>query len=313
MSAELENELHLRSYLLGYSTSDEQQLLEQHLMTDAAAFEELLRTEEELIDSYLEGTLSEDENEKFETFFLSAPERQQQLAFARALKRYIAEHRPKKNSRFPWRISWLASAYPRNSMLKWALAASLLLLIVGGAWSILQITQLRRALDRAESGGSHKQLMELQKQNADLALALQQEQAHLKTLESAAANQSIPPLRQGQSQPTLIVMTLSPGLLRDMGGLQKMQIPSGTHLVQIDLKMEPEVYPRYEATLRRVDEDRLWTQISPGASSSTDNPFFRLLVPANMLQPGDFVLKLRGIPAAGEIEDLASYYFRILP
>ncbi len=87
MNANLEHELPLRPYLLGDLNSDEQQRLEQRLMIDSAAYEELNCVEDELIDDYLEGALSGNEKQKFENYFLSAPERRQKLDFASALKR----------------------------------------------------------------------------------------------------------------------------------------------------------------------------------------------------------------------------------
>ena len=98
MKMDLENESALKSYLLGDLNPDEQEHLEQRLMADADVFEELHRIEDELIDDYLEGSLSGRERERFENFFLTAPERKQKLSFAKSLKQYVAAHKPKKSA-----------------------------------------------------------------------------------------------------------------------------------------------------------------------------------------------------------------------
>lgn len=49
--------------------------------------------EDELIDEYLDGSLSEQEREKFEQHFLATTERREKLSFAKALRRYVTEAR----------------------------------------------------------------------------------------------------------------------------------------------------------------------------------------------------------------------------
>jgi hypothetical protein len=77
----------LRQYLLGQVAGDQQEIIEKHLLTDDEFFEELEIAEDELIDDYLSNELSPDRRQRFEQFFLMAPERQDQLKFARALVR----------------------------------------------------------------------------------------------------------------------------------------------------------------------------------------------------------------------------------
>ena len=71
MSSSQKREAYLRDYLLGELPPKSQQELEEQMMTDDRVFEELLLTEEELIDSYVEDGLIEHENERFENHFLS--------------------------------------------------------------------------------------------------------------------------------------------------------------------------------------------------------------------------------------------------
>jgi hypothetical protein len=316
MSVKLENELRLRSYLLGDLNSDEQQHIEQNLLTDSAAFDELGCAETDLIDDCLEGMLSDREKERFENFFCVAPERRQQVRFAQALKRYIAEQKNIEKSQSLRKGFRSVGWYPGNPVLTWSLAACLLFLIVGGSLAALHITRLQKALDKATSGNPQQQLLELQKQNGELASALQREQARVSQLQQYASNakneaQARTSPLLGQMQSSVLVVALAPGLLRDMGGVQKIRIPDGTNLIQFDLKMEPQDYSRYQITLQRVGEDTFWTQISPKTQSVKEQAFFRLILPAHLLRPGDFVLKLSGSLNDGNLEDVGNYYFRI--
>jgi len=317
MNMDPTNDLPLKSYLLGDLNPNEQQRLEQRLMIDSAAFEELRWIEDELIDDYLEGSLSGSEKEKFENFFLSTPERRQKLSFAESLKRYVAVHSSKENR---WSIWWNSSKAlwrSQNPVYRWCLAASLLLIIAGGSWSIAQISRLQKALEQGGSRASQMQLMEMQDRYSQMSMALQREQSRLRLLEQEAANlkQGVKPgnssLLPGQLQTTLIAVTLPPGQLRDFGGSQRISIPAGTDLAQFDLKMEPEDYSQYRAILQNVDQDKIWTQISPMTESGMQGQFLRLIVPAKLLKPGDYVLKLSGVTAAGDFEDIGNYYFRV--
>ena len=79
----------IRRYLLGQLSDGARQEFEQELLVDEELFEELLVVEEELNDEYLTGELPRDERVQFEQHFLAAPERQENLRFARALNRYV--------------------------------------------------------------------------------------------------------------------------------------------------------------------------------------------------------------------------------
>jgi anti-sigma-K factor RskA len=86
------DELLLRQYLLGRLAEEEQGALEQQLMTNQDLFNRLLKAEEELIDEYVRGQVSDDEGRAFEGRFLEDPGRWDELQFAEVLRRYLARH-----------------------------------------------------------------------------------------------------------------------------------------------------------------------------------------------------------------------------
>jgi len=66
MGQDVNDEAHLRKYLLGVLNEAEQQAIEERLMADGASFDLLHIAEDELIDDYLEsGALSTDERGRF--------------------------------------------------------------------------------------------------------------------------------------------------------------------------------------------------------------------------------------------------------
>src|SRR5688572_8598526 len=90
MSEDVNDEGHLRKYLLGELSEAEQHALEERLLTKNELFELLTVVEDELIEDYVDGTLSRAERSRVDKLFLSAPERRRKMSFAMALRRYVA-------------------------------------------------------------------------------------------------------------------------------------------------------------------------------------------------------------------------------
>ncbi|HVN83190.1 MAG TPA: hypothetical protein VMW38_29670 [Terriglobia bacterium] len=316
MKTDLENELPLKSYLLGELRPEDQQRLEQRLMIDTAVFDELQRVEEELIDDYLKGALSGRQKESFESFFLLPPERRQKLTFARELRRYIAEHAPRKARWSNWWESWTSVWRVQNPIPAWSLAAAILLILVGGSWSVVRIFTLQKEIEQARVPELQKRLAETQDRNVELTARLQHEQNQRGLLEQEVANlrtgekPSRLSLLPGQTQP-VFAFFLTPSL-RGLGSSQKLSIPSGTNLVQLELNFAPEDYARYRATVQRVDGEEIWSQSWLKAEPAARSQLLRLILPAKLLTPGDYAVSLSGISASGESENAGKYYFRVV-
>ena len=84
----------VRLWLLGLLSQEQGESLEQHLISDAEAFDEIPIAEEELIDEYLSGELSEPESVAFESYFMNSSERRQQFRVAKAWRSYVAREDP---------------------------------------------------------------------------------------------------------------------------------------------------------------------------------------------------------------------------
>jgi hypothetical protein len=115
----------LRRYLLGRLTPEVREHVEQRLFSDDRIFlEHLCLVEAELINDYVDASLSADDVDQFERHFLCTAERRQKLEFARALRACAQEPAPN-------RPSW-----QRVSSSAWAvgLVAMLLIALPIGGW-----------------------------------------------------------------------------------------------------------------------------------------------------------------------------------
>ena len=135
-----------RRYLLGSASEGERERFEQDLLADEGLYEELLATEEELIDEYVAGQLPELEQAGFLQYLSKLPDYEKRLEFAQALRARSVhsqaevasggaevEQGDASGAGFPLRASLVA-------------AAAVLVMTVGGVWSLMTISGLRQEI-----------------------------------------------------------------------------------------------------------------------------------------------------------------------
>jgi len=136
-----------RQYLLGQLSDETRDQLEERLFSDDEVFQELLATEDELIEAAIGKELTTAEADRFEKHFLITPERKEKLQFRGALQRVAKKNQLAKEPRpKPVWPNWIPQV-----------AVSLIaLVIVGGIiWMLLPRTIGERTLVAAlnERGG----------------------------------------------------------------------------------------------------------------------------------------------------------------
>lgn len=128
----------IRKYLLGQLTREDHEEFEHRFFIDDGLFKELQAAEDDLIDDFLTGDLSEDDVVMFHQNFLVGAEREQKLLVIKAWRKYAAAHageKPPKTIEPALASRWqqLFSTPP----LRIAALAALVLLAVVGVWRIL--------------------------------------------------------------------------------------------------------------------------------------------------------------------------------
>ncbi|HKX30176.1 MAG TPA: CHAT domain-containing protein [Blastocatellia bacterium] len=106
-----------RWYLLGGTSPEEDEQIEQRLQHSEAWREELQLAEEDLIDDYARGGLTEGEREMFKQNYLITPERRQNLLMAQAALQYAAQHAEavsKEGSRAPSADKGASARWPHR-------------------------------------------------------------------------------------------------------------------------------------------------------------------------------------------------------
>jgi hypothetical protein len=138
-----------RQYLLGQVSGAGRDQFEGKLFSDNEFFEELLATEDELIEAAIGKELTAAEADQFEKQFLIIPDRKEKLQFRRALQRVAKKKQLPEEAR--------AKAVPsvQNWILQVAVSLVALVIIGGIIWMLLPRTIGERTLIAAanERGG----------------------------------------------------------------------------------------------------------------------------------------------------------------
>lgn len=142
MNIVVEDRSILKLYLLGRLKPEQQEQVEEGLLTDDAVYDALQLAEDDLIEEYVDKELSPEEAQSFESHFLITPERLQRVEFLKALSTY-------SRSRFaaPPVPAPRPAALPSASQRNWwpvAIAAILLVVVLGGVYFLLQPGAPRR-------------------------------------------------------------------------------------------------------------------------------------------------------------------------
>ena len=266
----------IRRYLLGQAPPEDSSKVEERLLTDGEFYQELLIVEDELIDQYLSGELSEPDRKSFEPHFLLLPERQQKLRFARSLKKYVSSvgtaqpHQSIATNESPEVATAVAEPLLKkrpffsflpfgNPIVSYALA---MLLIVGGAsWLV-------------------------------------------------SKNWRTPAPREPGR---VLAVVLTPGLTRGNGEIKKIALPSGTDTVELQLQIaSADQYQSYRALLQTTEAVEKHKADNLKATTIGTSVVVPLRITAELLTRGDYYVKLSGLTPSGEYEDVGRYSFRVV-
>ena len=287
----------LRRYLVGSAPEDERERVEQALLADENLYEELLAIEDELIDQYVWGRLPEPERTSFIQYLSALPDHKERLEFAQALRAHslgsptgasvaTAASRDTPEEGFGFRVPALL------------LAAAVLLVMLGGVWSLTTISALRNEVrtNQAELGRSREGQEELQKRLVAES-----------RLSSDPVGRGAPGTGSSLSRSFL----LRAGTFRSGGTTKVLQLPQEPALVEIRLDLGVADYESYRAVFHDAQAAELMSVSQLGARVKENEILVVFSVPSERFTAGDYYISLSGVIEGGELEPVARYDFRI--
>jgi hypothetical protein len=270
----------IKQYLLGHLDEEERQRFEEQFVTDPEFREVALIVEGELLDDYLAGLLPPGERERFVSHYLSAPRQIQELEFAKALREYAIQGEATV-------LALDAEAPPtktHHKVINLLLGRRGLPALAGVALLLIALAISWNLVGRQLLGDQHADL------NAEVALLNRQS-------------------RKGES-PLTVTLTHVRSRAAQQG--QKVSIPSGMNIAELQLNIPSQQYQSYQATLLVNDGPEVFTVGGLQAEDTDGGRVIRLRIPARLLAPQDYILSLRGLTAGGQFDDVAEYFFRVV-
>jgi len=282
----------LVQYLLGALPEQEAERLDELSIVDDDIAGRLRALENDLVDAFVRDELPESVREQVRAAYVASPARRPKVEFADLL---FAFERSRGRA---------TSARPsRNTFFQWApLAASLVAAVVAGSLFV-QNQRLRQAVGRSDvdraalEQATNSLRSELERERATSARArdeLAQRDAGA-TSQTTIASIVLLPMRRGVEQPTTV------------------RLPRTSVPVAFRLRLDPDDFASYEATLRDSSDGRVvWRSPRLPASVNGTDRFLALQVPANLLAPNPYTFELTGRSAEGAAAFVTSYAFRVV-
>lgn len=302
----------MAGYLLGEMSGEERARFEEEFAGDRDLFEELVDVENDLVDSYATGRLTDAERRAFESHYLATPARRARAELATSLIGHLSSLKPavpmpggqesdgelstSRGNAASWRSYIPAMRIAALVMLGLGLAGGLGILV----WSDQRLRH---------------ELAKVQAENADLRRdenALRQDVARLtRQVQETAAGDTQGAAIPRASAAEVALLALSSGLVRSGDRENRLVILPGTTLVRLQLELGQRPYETYAASLETAEGVRIWQKKSLRSERTPEHGRVVLVeLPASTLPNGDYILKLGGIMANGQEAVVDAYAFR---
>lgn len=261
----------LREFLLGGLDDEQRVRIEDQFLTDSEMREKVLAAEQELIEDYLEDSLTTTDRERFTFLYARTSEQRRKLRITKSIKDWALNEAalprviPVKVSTWDRLRNWLRL---RPAVVPITVAIVIALVIVA-VW----LNQRNR----------HS--------------ALEQELAQLN---SPSSLREVPP--------QMVRLELSPVAVRSGEQPREIALRDGVAIVELVLPWTKERYSKYRAQLSRVGENDGFTIPDLQAGSDSEN-VIRLRLPVRLLHRGDYTLELSGIASDGSLGSSEEYPF----
>lgn len=318
----------ITQYLLGTLPEVETERLDELSVTSQEFAESLSATENDLIDSYVQGELSGTLLAQFESHYLASQGRRARVEFAQAFQVFARKHtvfddssirgqadlyRKRKRGRLST-LSIFGGQYPA---LQWGLAVAALVLIAAGTFLLLQNARLRQQMSIEQAHREELQQREMQLQNEldqqrASNTATERELAQVRE-ERARLEEDLNESGKLPISGTAIASFVLTPQMRGVGQAQSVSIPVNTGRVTMRLNLEPNDYQTFAVVLVDQSNTReLWHSGQLKASAKSDDRTLNVSFSAGLLKPQGYALQVSGISKNGQSEVLSNYPFKVV-
>lgn len=266
----------LREFLLGELADEDRERIESLYLTDDETRERVLDAEQDLIEDYLEGSLSREETERFVLRYARTFEQRQKLRITKSIKDWAVTEEGKAQT------AAAPASIVRGPQSRLRLRPVLVVPIAAMIVIAIMLAIVWR----------NSQLKERQH------LKVEQELAQLN---SPASMQEIPP--------QMTSLELKPVTVRGIAPQTQFNPDAEFRIVELHLPwIQTERYPTYQAKISKLGDDVSFT-ISNLQAQDSGEYMVRIRLRVELLSKGNYQICLRGISADGVVSSCEEYKF----
>lgn len=315
----------MRQYFLGALSEAEQEALEAQYLTNDDAFEDMVRVEHQLVDSYVQGRLTPDERACFEQYYMAHPDRRERVQFAAALQKKIQHERNAiaegTHSSEPDSMWQKVLAFLRGEHLGLvgAFVAAMVLLAIGLSYYFRPRQGIDPNIAQASpqptlvtpspvppsvSPGSSPSPKGFpikgtgtKKPSESPTPSLPQDQSHT------------PVIAQPSPLETIATLSLTLGISAQES--PKLELAQRIKQVRLQLNLDRQTYDGYQATVRGLDGKEILTRQAAQLRPINNGVSLTFLLPASLFTTGTYSLLLSGVNDKGVVSEVTTAFFKI--
>jgi hypothetical protein len=294
----------MKRYLLGRASPEERIDLENKYLSDPGFYEELLETENDLVDSYAKEKLSDADRKEFESHYLSSVQGRERTQFGKALDEIAREPRQREPfEKSPWR-EWLTTPFKLHSAkLRWGLAMAAVALLAIAWLRVTKEPNLQVAIPHPapqEQGGGP--------QTPEATPPLSNGRAP-----KAGTNPGTEVAQLDQPELDAFVVQLTPGISRGGGSESKTFAVPKARSITFRLVLDEDEHATYAAVLETAEGHEIKHVGGLKSQLVGGERVVVLKLPSSLFPFDDYVIRLKRAVKSGEIEEEAgTYSFRVV-
>jgi hypothetical protein len=319
------NKAKILQFLLSEMPEDERIAFEESFVADEDLFEQIRVGEDELIESYVRGTLASPERENFEKLFLSTEKRRERVRFTRAMLSNISGHQEiaavkKIETTTAHPSAWDSiTNFFKTQKLAFGAGLTLLLIIFGALFLLRSSTRKETGIARQITPTPSVSVSPVRQANENNSNTILSENTTTNEMPAnnvgkhSNENQNIPNSGEHEKEvasPNSVIVTLAlfAGTTRSEGKTGELNLPKGAKGANLQLKLESQDYKTYRADLVNADGKVIYRS----GRLNPKNAKVSIFAPAGKLPAGDYIIKLYGFTSQTQEESAADYQFRVV-
>lgn len=282
-----------RAFLLGTADAETEQKIEEEILDGRVDPDHIELIEQELIDDLLFGRLSNKEESSFRGGYLSTPRGAGNLAFARALQHYAAEHSPAVER---------SSPSIKLVVMGWRLAsvAALVCAVLVAGWLGKRNLTLSHQLAQVTHANDEDQRV---------IASMIREQEGLTGHPASSVGPTVSKLDSDSSQEQAALqpaIRLFPGVSRGLATVPVLHLSRLASKASIVLELPFDPVSSLREELLNSENKSLWSQRFSITDGISNHGITTIVLPTGLLSTGEYRLRVES-----GVGDTATYLFRV--